>query len=122
MSAVADLHRVLVHTVEVHPCQRSAIVANNNAVWIHHWHKFKDKMVAETLWGGKEWRKRRRRGGGGEEEEERRRRRGEGGEEEEERRRRRGGGGEEEKEPLKILALTKDCNITATLLQHAMIY
>ena len=55
--AVADLSRVLVHTVEVHSCQRSAIVANNDTVWIQHWHEFKDKMVAETLWG-KEWRKR----------------------------------------------------------------
>ena len=60
--AVADLSRVLVHTVEVHPCQRSAIVANNDTIWIQHWHEFKDEMVAETLWG-KEWRKR-----GGEEE------------------------------------------------------
>ena len=68
---VADLNRVLVYTVEVHPCQRSAIVADNNTVWIHHWHKFKDKVVAETLCGGKEWRKRRR---GGEEEKEERRR------------------------------------------------
>ena len=49
LSEVADLHRVLVHTVEVYTCQRSAIVANNNAVWIHHWHEFKDKVVAETL-------------------------------------------------------------------------
>ena len=55
--AAADLNRVLVHTVEVHPCQRSAIVADNNTVWIQHWHKFKDKMVAKTLWG-KGWRKR----------------------------------------------------------------
>ena len=62
--AVSDLNRVLVHTVEVHPCQRSAIVADNNTVWIQHWHEFKDKMVAETLWG-KGWSKR-----GGEEEKE----------------------------------------------------
>ena len=54
--AVSDLNRVLVHTVEVHPCQRSAIVADNNTVWIQHWHEFKDKMVAETLWG-KGWRR-----------------------------------------------------------------
>ena len=61
---VSDLNRVLVHTVEVHPCQRSAIVADNNTIWIQHWHEFKDKMVAETLWG-KGWSKR-----GGEEEKE----------------------------------------------------
>ena len=35
--------------------------------------------------------------------------------EKKEERRRRGEGGKEKKEPLKILALTKDCNITAAL-------
>ena len=47
----ADLNWFLVDTVEVNSCEGSAVVANNDTIWIHHWYKLEDIVTAETLYG-----------------------------------------------------------------------